>query len=191
MRQGCHVGRARRTRSAPPQGIAAAAGRLAAAALLAAGCSALGPEPPGPGSDAFWARAPEPPAGQLVVRLAFGASADLDLYVTGPRAETVYFANSPSKLGGRLRADLRCDAPAPRIETVVFPIAPAGLYRVGVDFPERCRPSRAAGFSVEVRSRAGRREIRGRIERGRFQPAVLEWQEPAAAERATRPPGRR
>jgi len=147
--------------------------------LLAASCSARGPAPGAAASEAFWGGAPPPPAGSLVVRLAFDTSADLDLYVTGPHAETVYFANSPSKLGGRLEADLRCDAPGPRIETVVFPAAPPGPYRVGVDFPERCAGRGAAEFAVEVRSAAGRRVIHGRIEPGAFEPVVLEWLEPA------------
>jgi hypothetical protein len=76
--------------------------------------------------------------GALRVRLAFGPEADLDLYVTGPSQETVYFANTPSREGGELAFDRRCDDPAPRIESVVFPDAEPGLYRVGVDFMVRC-----------------------------------------------------
>ena len=39
--------------------------------------------------------------------LAFGEAADLDLFVTGPRQETVYFANTPTAVGGELEVDAR------------------------------------------------------------------------------------
>lgn len=79
-----------------------------------------------------------PPAGGLRFALAFGTEADLDLFVTGPLYESVYFANTPSGTGGALEADLRCDAPTPRIESVHYADPLAGNYRVGIDFPRRC-----------------------------------------------------
>ncbi len=89
--------------------------------------------------------------GVLRFALAFGAAADLDLFVTGPFQESVYFANSPSAIGGKLEADLGCDSPEPRVETVSFEDAPAGRYRVGIDFPERCdEADQAVPFAVSV-----------------------------------------
>ncbi len=111
----------------------------------------------------------------LVVRLAFGAEADLDLYVTDPAQETVYFGNSPSGGGGRLRDDRRCDAPAPRVETIVFEKRTRGLVRVGVDAPEACRDDvRAVPFVVELRAGELRLERRGLARPGRFEVIVLE-----------------
>jgi len=142
---------------------------------------------PAPGATAAaWLRASPPPEGAVVVRLAFDARADLDLYVTGPRRETVYFANTPTKLGGRLDADRRCDAPAPRIETVVFPEPWPGPYRVGVDFPEACDGGREpADFALDVHSAAGLARRTGRVRPGEFEPMVLEWDEPATPDAAT------
>ena len=114
--------------------------------------------------------------GALRVRLVFGAGADLDLYVTDPLQETVYFANSPSRAGGRLDHDRRCDDPAPRIETVTFPDPHAGVYRVGVDFPESCDRSRdPVAFAVVV-ERNGQvfAEQRSAIMPLHFAPIVLE-----------------
>src|SRR5262245_17500983 len=89
---------------------------------------------------------PPPPPGSLRVELVFGAGADLDLYLTDPSQETVYYANSPSRVnGGRLEADLRCEAAPPRVETIVFAGAPPGRYRVGVDRAETC----SGGGAVE------------------------------------------
>ena len=121
---------------------------------------------------------PPPAPGALRVELVFGAGADLDLYLTDPSQETVYYANSPSRVnGGRLEADLRCEAAAPRVETVVFTSAPPGRYRVGVDRAETCSGGAAAEpFLVTVEAPGGeRRELRGEIARGRFLARVLEF----------------
>jgi len=175
----------RRARSGSRERITRLAAATAAGALAATGC-ALGPaRPPVEAVEraASWLRAAPPPAGAVVVRLAFDAGADLDLYVTGPRRETVYFANTPTRIGGRLEADQRCDAPAPRIETVVFPDPWPGPYRVGVDFPESCDGRDAAvGFAIDLHSSAGHSTHTARLRPGEFEPIVLEWVEPAAPE---------
>ena len=116
------------------------------------------------------------PPGQVRVRLAFGARADLDLYVTDPSQESVYFANSPSRAGGTLERDMRCDDPAPRVETVTFGAAPAGRYRVGVDFPPAaCDGARnPTVFVVVFESHGERQEKRLSIRPGEFLPIVLE-----------------
>jgi hypothetical protein len=121
-------------------------------ALLATACASAPPPPPPPPewSDALRTRVavladhlralPVAPASELVVRLAFPPEADLDLYVTDPLLETIYYANTPAKSGGRLERDARCADPAEpvRVEVVRFEAPPVGRYRVGVDHPERC-----------------------------------------------------
>jgi hypothetical protein len=135
---------------------------------LATGCAA---SPPAPGQPAPLPLAP----GALRIRLVFGTGADLDLYVTDPLEETVYFANSPSSVtGGRLDDDRRCDAPAPRIETIEFASALPGRYRVGVDHAEACGRAEDAAFLVIVEAAGLYREERGEISLGRFLPRVLE-----------------
>ncbi len=118
------------------------------------------------------------PDGAVRVRLAFGGDADLDLYATDPSFETVYFANSPTRAGGTLEADVRCDAPAPRIETVTFAAVRPGTYRVGVDFPESCEGGAdEIGFAVRVDGAiAGERQ--GSIAKGHFLAVVLEVEAP-------------
>jgi len=115
------------------------------------------------------------PEGALSFELVFDAAVDLDLYVTGPLLETVYYGNTPSRIGGSLVRDVRCDSPpGPRIETITFPAAPSGHYRVGVDFPERCNAgSGPAAYLVRVRGGAAR-ALTGEIERGSFAVRVLE-----------------
>jgi hypothetical protein len=124
---------------------------LAAAFALACASAPPPPPPPPDWNDALRTAAseladrlraePVAEGAQVVVRLAFTREADLDLYVTDPPLETVYYANTPARTGGRLEQDHRCDdadAEAIRVETVRFEAAPAGRYRVGVDYPHRC-----------------------------------------------------
>ena len=147
-----------------------------------ASCAASTPRAPGPPDpvdlDALAATldtAP-PPAGTLRVRLAFPEGADLDLFVTDPAQESVYFANSPSRSGGRLERDVRCGDPGPRIETVVFPAAAPGRYRIGVDHPRRCEPAPGgpAPFVVVVDGHGPPETRRGAVGLEVFLPMVLE-----------------
>ena len=124
----------------------------------------------------------------LRILLAFDEAADLDLYVTDPLQETVYFANSPSRSGGRLLADVRCDSPAVRVEEIEFGEPVLGRYRVGVDFPERCagsplpRKQRRQGVYAVRIDFPGASETRppifqrGITELGRFEVILLEFE---------------
>lgn len=174
-------------RGAKRDSIARSAARLAAgaAAWLAIACAAPKTPPPAlpklaGGEQAaalsnVLANAPrEAPQDALVVTLAFGAGADLDLYVTDPLTETVYFANTPVRSGGALRDDLACDAPAPRVETVVFETPIAGRYRVGVDHMRSCGRGEAADFAVRATRGNASWSAEGALPLGRFDPIVLE-----------------
>ncbi len=121
-----------------------------------------------------------PPPGDVVVRLVFGPEADLDLFVTDPMHEEIYFANSPSRLGGVFEGDRRCSDPAPRVETVRFSPAPEGRYRVSVDFPQRCdAPFDEVPYRVIVDADGARREVEGTARFGRLEQIVLEFDVPA------------
>ena len=121
-------------------------------------------------------------AGSLRVRLAFGAQVDLDLFLTDPSYESVYFANKTSRTGGTLAEDVRCDAPAPRIETVTLRKPLPGRYRVGVDFPKRCDggDGRAAlVVAVELPQPDGDSALvieRGQIDVLVFEPVVYQFE---------------
>jgi hypothetical protein len=122
----------------------------------------------------------------LRVLLAFGAEVDLDLYVTDPLEETVYFANSPSASGGRLAEDLRCDSlPAgDRVEVVRFAAPLPGRYRVGVDHPKGCGARRPAGFALAV-VRGARVEVHtGSLRPFEFRLAALDFELPGGADPA-------
>lgn len=114
--------------------------------------------------------------GDLTVRLAFGEDADLDLYVTGPFEETVYYANTPSEIGGALVEDRRCVHAGPRVEIIRFPspLTP-GRYRVGVDYPHACSESTSpAPFVIDISEPGGRVVHRGLARHRVFEPIVVE-----------------
>jgi hypothetical protein len=159
---------------------------LVAGTLLA--CTSPRPEPkPAPQWDAgargaadaleaALAALPSAPAGELVVRLAFEAGADLDLYVSDPLDETVYYANTPVRSGGALDGDRRCEDAAPRVETVRFASPLAGRYRVGVDFQQRCRDGQdVVPWAISIEARGERRLLRGLAEWNVFASRVDEF----------------
>lgn len=120
----------------------------------------------------------------LVVRLAFGADADLDLYVTDPLLETVYFANREPRSGGRIEADLRCDAPAPRVEEVRFEEALPGPYRVGVDHPTRCDDgAEPVAYALSVEGRGVEHSVQGSVGLREFRVVALEFEIAARGDR--------
>ncbi len=112
----------------------------------------------------------------LVVQLAFGEEADLDLYVTDPLQDTVYFARHESRTGGRIAADVRCDTTGPRIEEVRFDAPPPGRYRVGIDHPRRCDGTRGpAAYAVAVYTDGESHHAQGSVVLERFEVVVLEF----------------
>jgi hypothetical protein len=146
------------------------------AALLLACASGLAKPPPPPpppewtaaltaradALEATLAAEPRTAAGELVVRLAFEPGADLDLYVSDPQGETVYYANTPVRSGGALDSDRRCGQPGARPEAVRFEAPLAGSYRVGVDFPQHCESDeRVVPWAISVDAHGERRLLRG------------------------------
>lgn len=108
------------------------------------------------------------------MQLAFDAGADLDLYVTDPLLETVYFANTPSRSGGALDRDRTCKDAAPRVETIVFERPLPGRYRIGVENAEPCGAASSAPFAVRALRGEQRFEASGALPARRFEPIVLE-----------------
>jgi hypothetical protein len=149
---------------------------LAILALAAGGCASRSQEP---------TRLPSAPEIALEpglnVMLTWDAPVDLDLYLTDPSAETVYFANTPSRSGARLARDTRCRdvraAPGPYVEVVHVPEPAPGRYRVGVDFMETCGTEKApVSFRTVVQLDGSRQDTVGTVRLEEFQPIVLEFE---------------
>ncbi len=122
-------------------------------------------------------RATDTESGALSVQLAFESNADLDLYVTGPLLETVYFANHNSKSGGSIDEDVRCDTEGERLEEIRFENPLPGRYRVGVDFPEGCEEGiLMAPYAVQVLHNGESQQVFGTVDLQRFEVVVLEFE---------------
>jgi hypothetical protein len=151
---------------------------VAAAVLLVAGCGAATPAP-APEAVSLAPAAPALPG--LSVLLGWDAPVDLDLYVTDPTWETVYFANTPTRSGARLLRDVTCEevrGTGPHIEIVHLPAPRPGRYRIGVDFIDACSGDDAAvTFRVAAhggREVAGSVDVTETVHLERFLPIVLE-----------------
>ena len=135
-------------------------------------------------------RFPPPPrqASGLQIRLVFGAEADVDLFVTDPDLETLYFGNNPSLGGGVLAEDIRCNAATPHAEVVTFGNARPGRYRVGVEHARRCTRSRLpVPYRVEVLSGESNWSVEGELAPGAFDNRVVEFDLRGSAARRVEP----
>jgi len=137
-----------------------------ALASVAAGCTRAGPD-----------RAPSDAGSRggrpLRVTLTWDAPADLDLYVTTPRGETVYYANPDDAFVRDARCDRR--AAGVHVEEARWQAPAPGRYRVGVDFPESCVPGvDAAPYLVVVDVGDRRQEHAGTARRLVREPRVFE-----------------
>ena len=153
---------------------------VVAAVLFLLGCAVSG----GPTADD---RRESVPPGALEIELRFSEAADLDLFVTDPSQEAVYFGNNPSLAGGHLDRDQGCrDQPeerrrddAPRVERVLFPTPRPGRYRVGVSYDRSCQFRRErVGYRIDVRSEALSWTSAGELSPGQFEPRALEFDFP-------------
>jgi hypothetical protein len=105
------------------------------------------------------------------------SKADLDLFVTDPRKEAVYFGNNPSLGGGELDIDRRCGAETPRVEVIRFPVPMKGEYRVGVSYDRACGfRRRSAPYILEIRADDVEVDRRGELAPGTFDSVALEFE---------------
>ncbi len=165
---------------------------LAVAVSLFLGCG-MAEQPPGPPPSA--PAVDEPPAGPVRVSLVWAAPVDLDLYVTDPTLETVYFANNPARSGGRLGRDVTCrevrQTPEGSTlrETAEWTRSLPGRYRVSVDFPAACDAKAGeVSFRVLAEVRGERIERIGALGPVLFEPVVLEFDlAEASGEKSSKP----
>jgi uncharacterized protein YfaP (DUF2135 family) len=142
---------------------------LAAAVVVLAACARPAPRP---------GRLEGPAGAGVTVTLRWTAPVDLDLYVTDPTLETVYFANSRTASGGVLERDARCAdrQVGEQVERARWTKPPPGKYRVGVDYLETCGGrAREAEYALCVDVDGQRQEITGRARLAEREPLVLEF----------------
>jgi hypothetical protein len=160
----------------PPHGARRIGIGVVAMAMAVGACAARPPaspvdEPP---------RAAAASVPGLSVQLVWDAPVDLDLYLTDPSWETVYFGNNPSRSGARLVRDVRCaDArrpPAGGFVELAHAATPSpGPYRIGVDFIDACEAEmQSVRFRVVARLGTQVIDIVETIRPAQFLPLTLE-----------------
>lgn len=126
----------------------------------------------------------------LTIQLTFGEDADLDLYVTDPLLETVYFANHSSVSGGRISEDIRCTKSldgegdseqqkiaSPRIEEVRFDKPLPGLYRIGIDYSRKCEgAAEQAAFAISILHQGEQMQKTGSVSFEQFEVVIMEFE---------------
>jgi hypothetical protein len=149
---------------------------VALSVLLAlAGCA------PRPATPELPPAAPPPTTGEgLGVALLWSVPVDLDLYLTDPTWETLYFANNPTRSGAKIERDTRCSTlpPAPPfVERASLEEPSAGPYRIGVHFIDACAADAGqVSFRLVVDFEGRRFERAGTIRRDEFRVIALEFE---------------
>lgn len=92
---------------------------------------------------------------QLIVEVSWSAPVDLDLFLTDPDGETVYFANRMARSGVVMGDMMGCKdieaGPPPYAETIIIPSAAIGVYRASVDYIKDCGSNKLqADFEVRL-----------------------------------------
>lgn len=79
---------------------------------------------------------------KLLVTIQWNSRVDLDLFLTGPAGETIYFGNRKARAGYMMREESDCEtirsSSKPYHETALIPAASVGRYRVSVDYILSC-----------------------------------------------------
>ncbi len=96
--------------------------------------------------------------GDVQVTLLWQDDIDLDLYVTDPRGETMWYQNPRSSSGGMLDVDANaaCQSPAMMInpvENIFWPYggAPTGHFVVKVNYYQDCIGRGAGSFKIRLK----------------------------------------
>jgi hypothetical protein len=91
--------------------------------------------------------------GDVQVTLTWQTNDDIDLYVTDPNGETIYYMNDISTTGGELDRDNLCsDMIIGRPENIYWPEggAPSGSYSVQVNYFDPCEAEHPVNWTVRV-----------------------------------------
>jgi uncharacterized protein YfaP (DUF2135 family) len=97
--------------------------------------------------------------GEVQVNISWNSSADVDLYVTDPVGEEIYYAHRGSHSGGQLDIDSNaaCNSDGPRAENIFWPfgiVPPKGDYNIRVNYWSACGEE-STDYVVTIRTKGG------------------------------------
>lgn len=93
--------------------------------------------------------------GDIQVTLTWESTNDLDLWVTDPAGETIFFRHAASQSGGQLDVDANADCiiltPHP-VENIFWPsgAAPEGEYVVAVQYYKQCESDAVTAYKISL-----------------------------------------
>ena len=95
-------------------------------------------------------------SGDVQITLSWLSYNDLDLWVTDPAGETIFFDHASSQSGGKLDVDANPDCASlttSPVENIFWPVdqAPHGIYTIQVNYYARCSASATAVTPYHVR----------------------------------------
>lgn len=107
---------------------------------------------------AIWLPSMEPDVDRsLEIILRWEGANDLDLQVTDPAGERIYFSHPHAASGGKLDQDSNAGCHESRrrpVERAYWPPerAPAGEYQIAVTFSRQCNADEATPFQITIRA---------------------------------------
>ena len=111
-----------------------------------------------------------PASGSMGVTLSWSGEADLDLHVTDPYGETIYYFRPTGESGGTLQQDSECAGSGEHQEVVSYPsgMAAAGTYQISVHYFRSCGSAGDVSWNVKVDSDKGTQNYSGSIHPGQY-----------------------
>jgi hypothetical protein len=94
--------------------------------------------------------------GDVQVMLIWSSTNDLDLWVTDPSGEIIYYSHNASQSGGELDVDANAGCAAPLtsqpVENIFWPTggAPRGKYTIEVQYYEQCETIAPIDYQVTL-----------------------------------------
>lgn len=111
-----------------------------------------------------------PANGQIQIELNWEGAADLDLHVTDPYGETVYYFRPFNQSGGAYQDDRECFNNNGQSERVVYGsgFAAAGLYQVSIHYFHPCGDARDIRWNLNVTADNRSENYSGTIKPGEY-----------------------
>jgi hypothetical protein len=111
-----------------------------------------------------------PANGQIEFELNWEGAADLDLHVTDPYGETLYYFRPTNQSGGRYEADRECYNNNGQSERIVYEpgSAAAGAYQISIHYFRACAEARDARWNLKVTADGRSSNYSGSIKPGEY-----------------------
>jgi hypothetical protein len=111
-----------------------------------------------------------PSNGEIAIELNWEGSADLDLHVTDPYGETLYYFRPRNHAGGEYLEDRECHNNSGQSERVAYEsgTAASGLYQISIHYFRPCGNARDVRWNISVTADGRSSSFSGTISPGQY-----------------------